>query len=248
MKGLRICNAGNRGLFTLDGTRTFIVGTRDVAIIDPGPPDAAHIEAVVEAVAGASSVQLLLTHGHGDHAGATTAVVERTGASVFGFGHASAQALPDGGSVATDAGDLRCVYLPGHTVDHVGFVWESACALFAGDLLLGEGDTTWVAGYPTCVDDYLVSLDRVDSLDLDRIYPAHGPTLVDPKADVARFRAHRLHRIEQVRQALDHHPGATAAELLEHVYGVELPSAVRGYAIESLQAILDHLRGSRHGW
>lgn len=243
MRGLRTHNAGNTGLFTLDGTRTFLVGVRTVAVIDPGPNDGDHISRVAESVAGADQVTIVLTHGHGDHAGAASALAAATGASLVGAGHPEATALADGDVLETDAGPLVAVDLPGHTPDHIGLWWEPERALFVGDLLLGRGDTTWVAGYSRCVSDYLRSLDRVDEFKPAVIFPAHGPALEDPRSDVERFRAHRRSRIDQVREILADHPEATPSDLVLPVYGHELPSSVVGYAEESLAAILDYLRG-----
>lgn len=243
MQGLRTHNARNNGLFTLDGTRTFLVGVRTVAVVDPGPDDVDHISRVASSVADADDVIIVLTHGHGDHAGAASALADATGATLVGAGHPEAVALADGDVVETDAGHLTAVHLPGHTSDHIGLWWEPERALFAGDLLLGRGDTTWVAGYSRCVSDYLRSLDRVDDLDPSIVFPAHGPALEDPKRDVQRFRAHRQSRIDQVREILMGHPDATASEMVLSVYGHELPASVVGYAEQSLSAILDHLRG-----
>ena len=244
MKGLRTHNAGNRGLFTLDGTRTFVVGERDVVVIDPGPADRDHVGRIAADVKGAERVRVLLTHGHADHAGAVGAVASATWALVFGSGHHDARPLVAGERFTTDAGEVEVVNLPGHTPDHVGYCWTSERVLFAGDLLLGTGNTTWVAGYRECVADYLASLDRVDRLNVHTILPAHGPALEDPIRDVDRFRQHRLERIEQVRESLALHPGAGPADLVVPVYGQELPSAVRGYAEESIAAILDHLEAT----
>ena len=197
----------------------------------------------MSAVAEAERVRIVLTHGHADHAGAAAALAGATGASLVGAGHPDATPLADGGLVETDAGTLVAIDLPGHTRDHIGLWWASQRALFAGDLLLGRGDTTWVAGYSGCVSDYLRSLDRVDELAPVVIFPAHGPALEDPERDVQRFRAHRQSRIEQVRAILVDKPTATARDMVLAVYGHELPSSVVGYAEQSLAAILDHLRG-----
>jgi len=242
VQDLRTHNAGNRGLFTLDGTRTFIVGTSDAVVIDPGPDDVDHVQRIVADLRGAERVRILLTHGHADHAAAATRLAGAMGAQILGSGHVEASPLNHGQRIETDAGVLEALHLPGHTVDHLGFWWVPQRALFAGDLLLGVGDTTWVAGYPECVSDYLASLERVDRLDPNVIYPAHGPALEQPSDAVARFRQHRLTRIAQVRAALASNPDASAADLVTPVYGSELPSAVRGYAQQSLAAILDHLR------
>ena len=237
-------NAGNAGPFTLDGTRTYLVGKRLVAVIDPGPEQPEHITALASSVAGAERVSIVLTHGHGDHAGAARALAEATGAPVLGPSGLETidREIGSGVSVETDEGVLIAVGTPGHTADHLCYHWPERDALFAGDLLLGNGDTTWVAEYPGCVADYLGSLARVRAYDLDIIYPTHGPPLANPSDALDRFEAHRRSRIERVREALAAHPDADEEELLHAVYGETVPTEMRGAALKSLRALVEHAR------
>ena len=216
-------------------------------MIDPGPDVARHVRALASAVAGAEDVTILVTHGHRDHAGAVTALASETGATVAGPEGVEGlgRVLVDGATVVTDAGELIAVHTPGHTREHLCFHWVERRALFAGDLVLGVGDTTWVAEYPGCVADYLKSLDRVKGLALAVIYPAHGPPLEDPARALDRFEAHRLTRIDQVRAAMDHNPGADIEELLDIVYGATVPDSMRGAARRSLEALVDHVTAAR---
>lgn len=204
MRRLRSLQADNPGPFTLEGTRTYVVGDRRVAVVDPGPADPEHEAAVAAALAGADEVTLVLTHGHADHVGAVEGLLDRRpDARVVGAGHPGARLLEDGQSVLTDAGALVVLHTPGHTRDHLCLHWPDEKALLAGDMVLGRGDTTWVAEYPGCVADYLASLDRLSGLELEVIHPAHGPDVADPAAALRRYREHRMARVEQVRQALE---------------------------------------------
>jgi glyoxylase-like metal-dependent hydrolase (beta-lactamase superfamily II) len=236
-------NAGNGGPFTLDGTRTFLVGgSGRMVVLDPGPDVEDHVRAVVSAAGSADSVAVLLTHGHPDHAGAARAVADALEAPILGPAEADVDVvLEDGAIVETGRGHLVAVHTPGHTRGHLCFQWPAHGALFAGDHLLGEGDTTWVAEYPGCVADYLASLEMLRGLTLRIVYPAHGPPLEDPVAALDRFERHRRARIGQVRDALEDHPGASAEELLVPVYGQELPSAVRPAAVRSLEALVEYV-------
>ncbi|MCG6957090.1 MAG: MBL fold metallo-hydrolase [Gemmatimonadetes bacterium] len=238
-------NAGNAGPFTLDGTRTYRVGLKRAVLLDPGPDVASHVRALVAWMADADEVVIVVTHGHADHAGAAPAVAAALGAPVVGPATVAAVTSPlaDGGVVETDLGELVAVHTPGHIADHLCFHWPRRRALFAGDLLLGRGDTTWVAEYPGCVADYLDSLRRVRDLGVDVIYPAHGPALVDATAALDRFESHRVRRIRQVEEGLAADPGASPRQLLPLVYGKSLPAAVEAAAIKSLEALLDHVRG-----
>jgi glyoxylase-like metal-dependent hydrolase (beta-lactamase superfamily II) len=238
--------AGNASAFTLDGTRTYRVGRRRAVLIDPGPAAGDHVRALVAWMADAHHVTVLLTHGHGDHAAAAPAVAAALSAPVAGpFGVAEVTSpVADGGVVDTDEGELVAVHTPGHTPDHLCYHWPARRALFAGDLLLGEGETTWVGDYRGCVADYLASLAKVRALSVDTIYPAHGPPLEDAAAAVDRFEAHRLLRIRQVEEALATSPGASAPELLRLIYGGALPSGVEKAALKSLEALLEHVRGT----
>jgi len=230
----------------LDGTRTFLVGSSTVAIIDPGPNVEAHVRALVLAVEQAETVRIVLTHGHGDHAQAAPALSAALRIPVWGPAGLDGvdHSLADGDSVETDAGRLVAVHTPGHTEDHLCFHWPGRNALFAGDLLLGEGDTTWVAEYPGCVADYLDSLARLRKLELDVIYPAHGSPLEDPPAALDRFENHRRERIRQVEEALAHRPDADLDDLLDMVYGGRLPDRMGRAAKLSLGALLDYVRTS----
>ncbi|MBT8487517.1 MAG: MBL fold metallo-hydrolase [Gemmatimonadetes bacterium] len=219
------------------------MGRRRIAIIDPGPDVDSHVRALASLGARADSVTLLLTHGHDDHVAAAPRLAAELDAEVFGPKGLEGLTSPldEGDSVATDAGVLVALHTPGHTREHLAFHWLERRAAFVGDHLLGRGDTTWVAEYPGCVQDYLDSLARLDSLDVDVLYPAHGPPLEDPREAVARFRHHRLERIDQVRRARASHPEADSERLVDIVYGGTVPASMHGAARKSLEAVLDHL-------
>jgi len=237
----RIICAGNRGPFTLGGTQSYLVGRERVALIDPGPDEEAHIRAVSRALADATQVTLLLTHRHSDHAGAAPALGEILQAPILGIGPGATRPLDEGEVIATDEGDLVAIPTPGHSAGHVAFHWPEPKALFAGDLVLGEGSTTWVGEYPGAVGDYLAALDRIGELGLQVIYPAHGPPLRDPSVTVSEYRRHRLDRVREVAVARDAHPDATAAELAELVHGSKLPRKLQEAARRSVEVILTHL-------
>ena len=237
----RYINAGNRGPFTLDGTRTYFIGSEVVAIIDPGPDVEDHVRAVVREAQGAQRAMVLLTHGHPDHAGAAQAVASALGAPVLGAGHGAGNALADGDAVETDHGALVAIETTGHSKPHLSFHWPDANALFPGDLILGEGDTTWVGEYPGCVADYLTSLARVRDLGPGVMYPTHGPPIDDVPGTLDAYEAHRHDRISQVGRVVSSLPDATAAEVFALVYGDTLPNGMRGAALESVEALMYHV-------
>ena len=246
---LRSLLAPNPGPFTLDGTRTYLVGRQRVAVIDPGPSDPTHVDALADALADATDPRILLTHGHGDHAAAAPALAERLGCPVLGAGSADARALSHGEVVATDAGELVALHTPGHTADHLSFHWPSRRALFSGDLLLGQGETTWIGEYPGSVADYLDSLERLRALDLDVIHPTHGPAIDDVEATLDAYERHRRERLAQVEAALEARPGASTPELVAEVYGDEIPEGLERAAARSVEVMVHHLgaAGSEDG-
>lgn len=241
--------ADNAGPFTLDGTRTYRVGQRRTVLVDPGPDVDDHVRALASWVEDAEDVSVAVTHKHSDHAGAALRLAETLGAPILGPGEVAGvdRVLVDGDTIETDEGSLMAVHTPGHTSEHLSFHWLERNALFAGDLLLGRGNTTWVAEYPGCVADYLEALKRVRELDLQAIYPAHGPPLEDVSRALDRFERHRRRRIEQVREALENDPVTTTEAMLLEVYGDALPDPLRGAATQSLQAILDHVKDMDRG-
>jgi glyoxylase-like metal-dependent hydrolase (beta-lactamase superfamily II) len=233
----RHVRAANRSPMTLDGTRTFLVGSRRPVVIDPGPEDEIHLEAVVRALDGAAPRAILLTHAHSDHAGNAVALAERTGAPIWmGEGairlpFATARVdrwLRDGDRVECDGEALRVLATPGHTPEHLAFHWgagDRGGTLFAGDLFLGAGDTTLVSHPEGSVADYLRSLEVVAELSPALVYPAHGPSLRRPEAALRRFREHRLRRID----------------------GDRLDPRLRGGARGSVRAILEYLEAGSAG-
>jgi glyoxylase-like metal-dependent hydrolase (beta-lactamase superfamily II) len=216
-----------------------------MVVIDPGPDVESHVRALASRLSAAEEVSILLTHGHQDHAGAAETLATELGARVFGPPGVPAvtDVLADGGTVRSDEGTLRALHTPGHTQEHLCFLWEERRALFAGDLVLGEGETTWVAEYPGCVADYLNSLAKVRALEVAVIYPSHGPPLTSPDAALERFEAHRRSRIQQVEDVLARAPDVDLETLLDRVYGHDLPRDLRTPAAQSLAALVDFVRG-----
>lgn len=262
MSDLRTLIAPNAGPFTLDGTRTYIVGRERPAIIDPGPDAGAHQRRVADEVADATGVTLLLTHDHSDHAGGaarlsrllappvrgvesgddgTGAGSEPTGDGV-GPGH---RPVDPGDVIPTDSGDLVAVSTPGHAAPHFAFHWPDGRAVFVGDLLLGQGNTTWVGAYPGCVADYLESLDRIDALDAEVLYPGHGPPIFEVARVVDRFRRHRLRRLDQLWGLREAEPDASAETLARKLYGTLEGEGLHRAGLESVKAMLHHLEMER---
>jgi glyoxylase-like metal-dependent hydrolase (beta-lactamase superfamily II) len=241
---------------TLDGTRTYVVGRARPAVVDPGPAIDSHVDAIVRLLDGAAPAAILLTHAHGDHAAAAPALALRTGAPVMmarGTLHLPfgddlvVRWLVDGASIDTDAGPLTAVATPGHAPEHLCFAGPGQSAreraLFAGDHFMGDGDTTLVAPPEGNLTAYLDSLDRIASLNVQVIYPAHGPPLHDPAEAVARYRRHRTERMDGVVRAL-REGAADPARLLDRVYGPSLDPALRAAAEGSLHAVLAHLEAA----
>ena len=230
---------------TLEGTRTWIIGVDRVAIVDPGPADAAHLERVSDAVGGRAVAALCLTHSHLDHAAAAAEAADR-----WGPVHASRETLArlDLEGIAIGRGDeiplgagraLEVHPSPGHSGDHLAFLYLPSRDLLTGDLVLGRGSS--MVAYPDgSVGAYLDSLDRLAELRPSRLLPGHGPVVEAAVERLREYAEHRRERTEQVRRALE--AGARSLEALRSaVYG-PLPDGVAEAANLSLLAHLEHLR------
>jgi glyoxylase-like metal-dependent hydrolase (beta-lactamase superfamily II) len=216
--------APNPGPMTLEGTNTYVVGRDPAVVIDPGPADAGHIEAVRQAAEARGGIgTVLLTHGHGDHSDGVEALgVEPT-------------EVTDGQTVA----GLQTIATPGHAADHFCFLLEKAC--FTGDLILGEGSTI-VGPRDTggSLLDYMHSLERLQQLELEVLYPGHGPEVHDPQAKIAEYVEHRMMRERRLVAALER--GERSREALLTEVWDDVPAQLRGAAAVAMQAHLEKLQ------
>jgi glyoxylase-like metal-dependent hydrolase (beta-lactamase superfamily II) len=231
--------APNASPLTLDGTRTYIVGETRPVIIDPGPADPAHLDAIVDALGDGVPVAVLLTHAHPDHLAGAGPLAERLDSPVRRLGNGS---LRDGAVVETDAGRVIAVATPGHTTDHLAFHWPEGSAVFCGDLMMGGHDTALVAPPEGRLGPYLMSLERVRALRPAVIHPAHGPDFDDPDAAIDRYVRHREARLKQVLGAVEA-GGRDYDTLRRQVYGDTLDPGLERAATAALKAYLEHLQG-----
>lgn len=192
---IRSITAPNPGPFTLDGTRTYLLG--ETAVLDPGPLIESHIAAILEAVPKLETI--FITHRHADHAPAAAPLKHRTGARIVAPRHVldATDEIVAGGEVVEG---LEVIATPGHTNEHVCYLTADG-DLFTGDTILGSG-TTAIFPPDGHMADYLRSLRVLRERAPRRIHPGHGPTRDDAVALIDEYLTHRLDREQQVLTAL----------------------------------------------
>ena len=199
---VRLILAPNPSPMTLEGTNTYVIGDAgSVVVMDPGPSDDDHLASIEAVVAGADVQAVVLTHRHIDHAEAAERTAEMLGTLIASNAEPTRpgdRKVADGAGVG---GMLTAVATPGHSSDHLCFLLEDEKTLFSGDHILGRG-TTVVADPDGDMTDYLASLERLRSLEIDRIFPGHGPVIEEPLSVIEEYIAHRLMREQQVIDGL----------------------------------------------
>jgi len=233
--------ADNPSPMTLDGTNTWLLRAADsesCLVVDPGPDDPDHLRRVA---AHGPVAEILLTHGHPDHASGAALLRELTGAPVRALDPAQrlgGDGLGEGDVVSAAGVEVRVLATPGHTADSLTFA--VADAVLTGDTVLGRG-TTVVAHPDGRLADYLDSLRRLHDLGTRTVLPGHGPELPDLATVTTAYLLHRRQRLEQVRAALDLlGPGAAPLDVVRHVYA-DVDPALWPAAEWSVRAQLDYL-------
>ncbi|MBP2340304.1 glyoxylase-like metal-dependent hydrolase (beta-lactamase superfamily II) [Saccharothrix coeruleofusca] len=240
--------AENPSVMTLDGTNTWVLrapGEETCVVVDPGPLDEVHLSRIA---ALGPVAQVLLTHGHADHAEGAAAFAERVKAPVRALDPAlrlGEEGLA-GGDVVIAAGlEIRVLATPGHTSDSLCFLLDDA--VLTGDTVLGRG-TTVVAHPDGRLGDYLESLRALADLpEGTAVLPGHGPELPDAGTAARAYLAHRELRLAQVRAAVERLTERlggppTARQVVEVVYA-DVDRALWSAAEWSVRAQLDYLRG-----
>lgn len=243
--------ASNPGPMTLEGTNTYVVAAAEGAyVIDPGPDDAGHLDAVRAAASAQRGIAgILLTHSHADHSAGVAAlgapllwgeVSEGTEAAAFAA--AAAGQMPDLSAPAAEPpsriGPFGVIPTPGHAADHVCFTWGRVG--FCGDLVLGHGSSIVppTAGGGSLAD-YMASLALLAELDCELLAPGHGPWITDPAERIAEYAEHRRDRERRLLHALERGERSRSA-LLGEVWD-DVPEILRPAAAIAMQAHLEKL-------
>jgi glyoxylase-like metal-dependent hydrolase (beta-lactamase superfamily II) len=214
--------APNPGTMTGPGTNSYLVGTDELVVVDPGPDDDGHVDAL--AVAGQGRIRtIVVTHTHPDHAPAAAALAARTGAQVVGFaardGFEPDVEADDGFAVRVPGATLRAVFTPGHASDHLCWLLEEEGLVFSGDHVM-QGSTVVIAPPDGDMARYLASLRLLHDLEpsMRAIAPGHGSVIEEPGAVVDGIVVHRLGREAKVADALAAARTATVDDLVPLVY------------------------------
>jgi glyoxylase-like metal-dependent hydrolase (beta-lactamase superfamily II) len=259
--------APNPSPMTYRGTNTYIVGTRDLAVIDPGPQDDAHLQSILQAVSEDQKItHIIVTHTHVDHSPLAAALSKATGAPVLAFGDATAgrsaamtalaasgmvgggegidthfkpdNTLEDGDFINGSDWQLEVIHTPGHIGNHICLAWKDLC--FTADHVMG-----WASSLVSPPDgdltDFMKSCAVLEDRDWRVFYPGHGAPVDEPTERLDWLIDHRLNREAAILDLLEEAP-ATAAELARAIY-TETPPALLGAATRNVLAHLIDLVG-----
>jgi glyoxylase-like metal-dependent hydrolase (beta-lactamase superfamily II) len=246
--------AANPSPFTYTGTQTYLVGTRDVAVIDPGPDLPGQVDAIIGAIGDAKLQAIVCTHTHRDHSPAAAELKARTGAPIIGCApvvvddsgpradapfdrtYVPDQLLRDGARIEGEGWTLEAVHTPGHTSNHVCYALPEAQTLFTGDHVMGWS-TTVVSPPDGDMARYMESLERLMARDQDSTYySAHGDPIERPQRFVRGLIGHRKQREGQILRLLEKNVGVIP-QMVEQMYvGVD-----RGLHAAAGLSVLAHL-------
>lgn len=267
--GLRRILAPNPSPMTFRGTNTYLVGTRELAVIDPGPALDAHLEAILAALEPGQSIShILVTHAHLDHSPLAAPLARRCGAQIWAFGDALAgrsavmqdladrglagggegvdsdfcpdRTVKDGEHIDGDGWSLETLHTPGHFGNHVAFGWGDIC--FTGDHVMG-----WASSLVSPPDgdltDFMGSCHRLAQRRWSAFHAGHGAPITDPSERLRWLIAHRQGREAEILRALGDGP-APARDLARRIY-TQTPEALIGAATRNVFAHLVDLAGKK---
>ncbi|VVE76869.1 NUDIX hydrolase [Pandoraea captiosa] len=252
MPGVLRIAAPNPGMMTGPGTNTYLVGggaDNGWAVIDPGPDDPVHIDAILRAAPGAIR-QIFVTHTHRDHSPGARLLKQHTNATTYGLParHSEGQdtlfvpdvTLSDGDEVALpDGRTLRAIHTPGHAANHLCYELDDVKLVFTGDHVM-QGSTVVINPPDGHMATYLASLEKLATLGPEWLAPGHGFVMDRPAQRIARLITHRLAREASTVQALER-SGAASIEALTPLVYADVPAARHGVARRSLRAHLEKL-------
>ncbi len=249
--------AANPSPFTFTGTQTYIVGNGEVAVIDPGPNDPAHIEGILQATDGERIAAIVCTHTHRDHSPAAAPLKDATAAQIIGCAplslidhgpradaafdstYAPDRVLADDGRLTGPDWTLEAVATPGHTSNHLCYALIEENGLFTGDHVMGWS-TTVVSPPDGDMAEYMRSLDKLGRRDDAIYYPAHGEPVDTPQRLVRGLAGHRKQREGQILRLLGEGVG-TIPDMVPRMYA-GIDERLHGAAGRSVLAHLIDLR------
>jgi glyoxylase-like metal-dependent hydrolase (beta-lactamase superfamily II) len=218
----------NASMMTGPGTNTYLLGDRELALVDPGPAMPAHTSAIMQALSGRPLKWIFVTHTHGDHSPGTRELQALTGASVIGFApppgalYQDATFIPDrlfrdGERVVCDGFTVQLIHTPGHVSNHVCFLLEDDGLLFTGDHIL-QGTTPVILPPDGDMRDYLASLEQLQALPLKALAPGHGDIMHEPMQMITTLIRHRQRREQKIVTALENLGPAVLDVLVAQAY------------------------------
>ncbi len=250
--GVRRLVAPNPSMMTGPGTNTYLFGSEEVAVLDPGPVIESHLKLIQE-IAAAPIRWVLVTHTHPDHSPAAVELARMTGAELLGRPPPEGQhqdktfvpnrVLEDGDRLSVDGSEIEVIHTPGHASNHICLRHVELNWVFTGDHVI-DGSTVVIDPPDGNMKHYLESLTKVKELRPVALAPGHGELINDPDRAIDWIIDHRLEREAKVVAALKENPGLTSMELVAHVYK-DVDKRLYGWAERSLLAHLLKLEDDR---